>query len=231
MFRTTRAQPQRPDSEATRRHILDAARALFREKGFEAATMREIAARVGLSLGAAYYYFPSKEAIVAAYYEQVQQQHLELATAAFVECRSLKERLRAAFHTKLDVMADDQRLLRGLFRFGGDPDHPLSWFGPDTRGQRLASIRVFEAALEGERLPDDVRDAAPTLLWTLHMGLLLYFLYDQSEGQKKTRRLVDKAVDFVIDAKRIALLPLMRPVRRRVLAILDDAGLLSTKEA
>jgi AcrR family transcriptional regulator len=228
MFKTARAQPQRADSEATRRQILEAARALFREKGFEGATMREIAARVGLSLGAAYYYFPSKEAIVAAYYEQVQQQHLERATAAFADCQSLKDRLRAAYHTKLDVMADDQRLLRGLFRFGGDPDHPLSWFGPDTRDQRVASVRVFEAALEGERLPDDVRDAAPTLLWTLHMGLLLFFLYDRSDGQKKTRRLVDQAVDFVIDAKRIALLPLMRPVRRRVLAILDDAGLLTT---
>ena len=33
--------------------------------------------------------------------------------------------------------------------------------------------------------------------------------------------------DFVIDAKRIATLPLMRPVRRRVLNILHDAGLLS----
>src|SRR5687767_472168 len=216
MFKTARAQPQRADSEATRRQIIEAARALFREKGFEGATMREIAARVGLSLGAAYYYFPSKEAIVAAYYEQVQEQHLERATAAFAECRSLKERLCAAYHTKIDVMADDQRLLRGLFRFGGDPDHPLSWFGPDTRDQRVASIRVFEAALEGERLPDDVRDAAPTLLWTLHMGLLLYFLYDRSVGQKKTRRLVDKAVDFVIDAKRIALLPLMRSEERRV---------------
>jgi AcrR family transcriptional regulator len=227
MFKTARAQPQRTDSEATRRQVIEAARALFREKGFEGATMREIAARVGLSLGAAYYYFPSKEAIVAAYYEQVQEQHLERATAAFAECRSLKERLCAAYHTKIDVMADDQRLLRGLFRFGGDPDHPLSWFGPDTRDQRVASIRVFQAALEGERLPDDVRDAAPTLLWTLHMGLLLYFLYDRSEGQKKTRRLVDQAVDFVIDAKRIALLPLMRPVRRRVLDILGNAGLLA----
>jgi AcrR family transcriptional regulator len=227
MFKTSRAQPQRADSEETRRQILDTALGLFRRKGFDATTMREIAGGVGLSLGAAYYYFPTKEAIVAAYYEQVQARHLELATAAFANCKTLKERLRAAYHTKLDVLAEDQRLLRALFRYGGDPEHPLSWFGPATRDERRNSTRVFALALEQERLPDDVRDSAPTLLWTLHMGVLLYFVYDTSDHHKKTRRLIDQAVDFVIDAKRVALLPLMRPVRRRVLNILTDAGLLA----
>jgi AcrR family transcriptional regulator len=231
MFKTGRAEPQRPDSAESRRQILDVALAMFRDKGFEATTMREVAAGAGLSLGAAYYYFPSKEAIVAAYYEQVQAQHLERATAAFKDSKSLKDRLSAAYHTKLDVLSADQRLLRALFRFGGDPEHPLSWFGPATRGQRQASMRVFELALEPERLPDDVREAAPTLLWTLHMGLLLYFVYDSSHGHKKTRRLIDQAVDFVIDAKRVALLPLMRPVRKRVLNILNAAGLLAAQEA
>ena len=126
-------------------------------------------------------------------------------------------------------MLEDQGLLRALFRFGGDPGHPLSWFGPASRAQRQASMEVFAAAIEGERLPDDVQAAAPTLLWTLHMGVLLYFLYDSSDGFRKTRRLVDAAVDFVIDAKRIATLPLMRPVRRRVFNILRDAGLLAAR--
>jgi AcrR family transcriptional regulator len=227
MFKTGRALPQRADSEQTRTRIFETALSLFREKGFDATTIREIAARTGLSLGATYYYFPSKEAIVAAYYDHVQDQHRVRAFAAFAQQTTLKERLRAAYHTKLDVMLEDQGLLRALFRFGGDPGHPLSWFGPASRGQRQASIEVFAAAIEGERLPDDVQAAAPTLLWTLHMGVLLYFLYDSSEGFRKTRRLVDAAVDFVIDAKRIATLPLMRPVRRRVFSILHDAGLLT----
>ena len=83
MFKTTagRAVPQRVASEETRRHILDTSLALFREKGFEATTMRDIAGGSGLSLGSAYYYFKSKEAIVAAYYDFVQQEHLTTATA------------------------------------------------------------------------------------------------------------------------------------------------------
>ena len=199
MFKDTagRAVPQRAASEETRRQILDTALALFRERGFEATTIRDIASAAGLSLGAAYYYFPSKEAIVGAYYEYVQQEHLTRSREAFAQPADLRERLRAALHTKIDIMQDDRRLLRALFRYGGEPDHALSWFGPATREQRQMSMNVFAEALAGERLPDDVRDAAPTLLWTLHMGILLYFLYDDSPDQRRTRKLIDAAVDFV----------------------------------
>src|ERR1700732_3110303 len=120
MFKTAAggAVPQRAASEETRRQILDTALALFRERGFEGTTIRDIAGRAGLSLGAAYYYFKSKEAIVGAYYDYVQQEHAARARGAFAEGRNLRERLRAALHTKIDIMHQDRRLLRALFRYG-----------------------------------------------------------------------------------------------------------------
>src|SRR5262252_3047666 len=182
--RATRAVPQRAGSEETRRQILDTALTLFRERGFEETTIRDIAQRADLSLGAAYYYFKSKEAIVGAYYDYVQQEHQARARAAFAASADLRARLRAALHTKIDILQADRPLLRALFRYGGEPEHPLSWFGPATRQQRQESVAVFAEALSAERLPDDVREAAPTLLWTLHMGVLLYFLYDDSPKQQ-----------------------------------------------
>src|SRR5258708_38418660 len=112
-----RAVPQRAGSEETRRQILDTALALFRERGFEETTIRDIAGRAGLSLGAAYYYFKSKEAIVGAYYDYVQEEHQTRARSAFSESDSLRDRLRAALHTKIDIMQEDRRLLRALFRY------------------------------------------------------------------------------------------------------------------
>ncbi len=56
-----------PKSEETRERILNAALKLFRDRGFEAATMRDIAEEAGVATGAAYYYFPSKDAIVMEY--------------------------------------------------------------------------------------------------------------------------------------------------------------------
>ena len=223
-----RARPQRPGSEETRRQVLDTALRLFRERGLEDTTIRDIAASAGLSLGAAYYYFKSKEAIVGAYYDYVQQEHQTRARDAFAAATDLPARLRAALHTKIDIMQNDRRLLRALFRYGGEPEHPLSWFGPATRGQRQQSVAVFAEALSGERLPDDVREAAPTLLWTLHMGILLYFLYDDSPKQQRTRKLIDASVDFTVSVRRLATSALLRPMRRRVMGILRDAGLLAT---
>ena len=133
-----RAIPQRADSEETRRQILETALSLFRERGLDATTMRDIAAGAGLALGAAYYYFKGKEAIVGAYYSYVQDEHRVRARAAFDQAGTLRERLRAALHTKIDIVKDDQGLLRALFRFGGEPDHPLSWFGPASREQTPA---------------------------------------------------------------------------------------------
>src|ERR687892_347213 len=93
-----RAVPQRAASEETRTQILDTALALFRERGFEETTIRDIAAGAGLSLGAAYYYFKSKEAIVGAYYDYVQAEHVARTRKVFAAGGDLRARLSAALH-------------------------------------------------------------------------------------------------------------------------------------
>src|SRR5262249_33835522 len=95
----TRAVAEGARRQATRRQIVETALDLFRDHGFEDTTMRDIAGRAGLSLGAAYYYFPSKEAIVGAYYDYVQEAHQTQARDACAKARDLRGRLRAAFHT------------------------------------------------------------------------------------------------------------------------------------
>ena len=65
----------------------------------------------------------------------------------------------------------------------------------------------------------------PITLWSMHMGLLLYFLYDDSPKQRRTRQLTDGAVDLFTRSLTLAKLPLLRPMRKRVAALLSDAGL------
>jgi len=59
-------------SEETRERILEAALKLFHDRGFDATTMRDIAARAGMATGAAYYYFDSKDAIVLSFYDRAR---------------------------------------------------------------------------------------------------------------------------------------------------------------
>src|SRR5690348_15746334 len=62
-------------SEQTRALIVETALRLFRERGYEATTMRIIAKEAGVSVGNAYYYFSSKEQLVQAYYDRAQTEH------------------------------------------------------------------------------------------------------------------------------------------------------------
>ena len=53
----------KPETENTKELILRTALELFRGCGFEITTMRDIARAAKVATGAAYYYFPSKEAV------------------------------------------------------------------------------------------------------------------------------------------------------------------------
>ena len=214
-----------PKGAATRAHVLQVALALFREKGVDNTTMREIAIRAGLSLGAAYHYFASKEAIILAYYADVQRQHVELARQALATASDLRDRLAVAMHTKLDVLADDRRIMGALLRYTGDPTHPLSFLGATSRPIQLASIGVFDEALADTPMPPELRRIAPTVLWALHMGILLYFLYDDTPNLTRTRKLVDGAMDFVVRMLPVMRFPLFKPIRSRLASLLDEAGL------
>src|SRR5260221_1794068 len=55
---------------ATRRRILDAAIELFRTRGFDATTTRDLAAAAGIATGTVFNYSPTKEATVAALAEE-----------------------------------------------------------------------------------------------------------------------------------------------------------------
>jgi AcrR family transcriptional regulator len=213
-------------SETTRENILDTAIALFRKDGFDETTMRNIAGEARVALGLAYHYFPSKEALVMAYYERVQREHRVVVHERFKQAQTLRDRLAMLLQTKLDILKDDRKLLGALFRYTGNPEHPLSFLGKATAPLRADCMNLFGEALQPESLPDDLRELLPLALWSLHMGLLLYFLYDSSPNLKRTRKLVNGSVDLMVGFLKLAKFPMLRPVRRSVMALLRDANLL-----
>ena len=113
-----------------------------------------------------------------------------------------------------------------VFRYTGEPAHPLSCLGKGTAEIRRRATRVFSDALSIERLPKDLEQLLPLALWSLQMGLLVLFLYDNSPGQKRTRRLAEGSIDFTLRMLTLAKLPVLKPVRAKVLALLREADLL-----
>jgi len=222
-------------SDKTRALLFRLALGLFRRKGFDAATMRDIAAEAQLAPGAAYYYFPSKDAIVMDYYNQTVEEHERRVLAGLPQVTNLREGLTLVMQTKLDLLSEDRPLLQGLFRFAGNPGHPLSVFGPSTRAQREKSIALFRAVVEQEEVPEDLRQLLPPALWALHMAIILYFVYDDSPAQERTRRLVDGAMTILAQMVALASAPLvhslLKPIRSRILDLLRDAQLLPNETA
>ncbi|MGH7917667.1 MAG: helix-turn-helix domain-containing protein, partial [Candidatus Binataceae bacterium] len=71
---------QRQDNR--RGQLLDAAARLFRERGYHATSMRDIAKAVGMLSGSIYYHFDSKEEMLVAVYEEGARRFSEAVDSA-----------------------------------------------------------------------------------------------------------------------------------------------------
>ena len=155
-----------PNAEETRGRILRAALGLFQQRGFAETTMREIAREAGVATGAAYYYFPSKEAIVMAFYWETQAETDAAVEKRLKGLRDLRSRVRALIELKLEQFRPYRDFLGALFRSAGDPSSPLSPFGEQTREIREQSIAHFRRAIEGSDVPVPA-DLAEPLIWLM----------------------------------------------------------------
>jgi len=212
-----------PRAEDTRRRIYEAAMELFREKGFEQTTMRDIAARAGVALGGAYYYFSSKEAIVLAFYHEIQESSHEVILEAMAGHKKLKDRLRCVMEKRLELLTPNRKFCDALFRHAPDREDPLSPFSEETRPIRERSIEHLRIALEGGdvKVPADLKAQLPYILWLYHMGLILFWLYDRSPGQQRTEKLMEKSLGLLVSLLRLSSLPLMKPLRKTALELVE----------
>lgn len=211
--------------ERTRERILEAALALFRDKGFDKTTMRDVARASDMSLGAAYYYFASKEAIVLAYYRQVFATRATNVRVVFSQTDDLSTRVRAMYHQHFDALRRDRQLVGALVRSVADPQSDISTFSAATREVRNGSIELFHEAISVDAVPEQLRDLGALGLWTLDLALTLYFVWDTSARQAKTRKLADDTLDMLLAVIPLLALPMATPMIQRLAKVLIDAGL------
>jgi AcrR family transcriptional regulator len=86
----------RPDvSEERRPQIIAAATRIFARQGYHKSTMQDIAREAGLSIGGVYWYFKSKDQIVAAILERLFQEDMEVLRTLLDTRAPAGERLRS----------------------------------------------------------------------------------------------------------------------------------------
>jgi len=205
-------------SDVTRRRLLERALKLFQQRGVKATTMRDIARAAGLSLGAAYYYFPSKDALVFSFYEDNQRDMEALAARA---TGSLRERLGVIFHGKLESIRPHRKMLAAIVQRLVDPGDPLSAFSQQSRSVRERAIAVIRDALVD--VPPALVPLAAHALWLLMLAMMLVYINDDSPGEQRTHGLVDDALDMVVPMLPLLATPMGTAMVERVTAALSRA--------
>lgn len=167
-------RPPDTDSADTRRRILDIARLAFAQRGYGAATNRNLGTEAGITAGAIYHYFGSKLDLYIAVHDDVQ----ERVYARFNEAVSLPSTFRAKLEAVLDeahVMNDEDPTLAqflGALRIDmRRHDELRQALQPSALMRQRFFDRIVDAGLEtGEIDPAD-RDKVSALLLTLLIGL------------------------------------------------------------
>ena len=216
-------------SEATRTHIFDVALDLFRRHGFESTTMRGIAVEAGVSLGSAYYYFESKEDLVMAFYERAMEAMAPRLEAALAANTGFEKRVASLLAVKFDYFQPSRTFLGALLRHAADPVNRLSPFSDATRHIRERDQQFFARAIAESRemhLPAELAAHLPKLLWLYQMGLILYWIYDRSPGQRQTRLLREKSVTLLVSLLKMSRFALLKPLRSKIveLIVLAEGG-------
>ena len=163
----------------TRQKVLDAARTLFAERGYDAATIRDIAKGAGMSTGAVFANFQDKaELFEAVFSEEMEGLLLDIRTAA-AEGRvldRLSNGLTAGYHRSLDHLPLMQAMVA------------RSWFQPEDADLRSrafvrplveAVAEILQAGVrEGELRQDVDLPMLARLIWDVFINNFRFAAYD-----------------------------------------------------
>ena len=225
MFKSIETAKATAKAEETGLRILDAALALFREEGFDNTTMRGIAQKAEVATVQLIIITRRRRPIVMDFYQRSCAEMQPQIEAALEHAKGLPARLSELIRVKLVYFAPNRGVLRALLRNGADPKNPLSPFSLETNEIRRADIAWFRRVLAdgGVRIPRDLEPHLPDVLWFLQMGVIYFWVIDESPHQARTESLLGLASKSVAALIRLSALPLMRPLRKTAVQIIDIA--------
>jgi AcrR family transcriptional regulator len=160
-------------SASTRAKLLKAARALFARKGYAGVGTEEIVRRAGVTRGALYHQFPTKEDLFAAVYEQVELELTQRVVGSLSELTSPFAALRAGVRAFLaECRAPEAQriaLTDGPSVLGWERWHEIA----ERYALGLIQAEITAAIEAGEIAPVAVEPLAHLLMGALDEAALL----------------------------------------------------------
>lgn len=178
------------EKNATRQRILASALELFRTRGFEAATTRDLARAAEIAVGTLFNYFESKEAIVAFLAEDA----LAKARADFTSQPfegALEEELFSLAVSELRQLKPLRKFIAPVLETALSPLATVRSNG-DSQPLRVEHLEIV-ARIARKHGVADVSPVAMQVYWALYTGALAFWAGDKSPKQEDTLALLDQS--------------------------------------
>jgi AcrR family transcriptional regulator len=199
--RTKRSGGKRElNKERTKERILEGALQLFREKGLENTTTKEISKKAGIAEGTLFNYFKTKEDLALYFFQKETDDLIQwFRGEARLQKAPLAEKLFAIIHRQLEYIEPYEDFIGAVFYRSLQPSSmlsPLSFESQEFRLRYLRFIReiLADAEKKGEIPPVGALGAYAVGLF--YMGIVTHWLHDTSRGKQKTLALLDRALSL-----------------------------------
>jgi AcrR family transcriptional regulator len=188
------------NKKATQEKILKVALDLFSTRGFYRTTTRMISRKAGVAEGTLFNYFRSKEDLALYFFEQEVQGIIEW----FEKEKSLKEapvveKLFAVIHRYLERISPYEEFIGAVYLRALQPVSKLHPMSLETQSLNLRYLRFIRAILAQAEQDEEIPEVGDLGAWAVglfHVGILSYWLNDDSPGKEKTLALMDRSLKF-----------------------------------
>lgn len=178
----------------TRKLILQTARRLFANSGYDATRTRDIAEAAQIATGTLFNYFQTKEAIVACLAVEAMGESLVEASEAS-EGATLEEELFTLVASGLRRLKSLRKHLPVLLETSLSP---LAVTADNESGTLRASHLQAVAAIAARHGHRQLSPTALQLYWTLYAGILIFWANDKSPKQEETLALIDDSLSMFV---------------------------------
>jgi AcrR family transcriptional regulator len=170
--------PPRPDvAEERRAQIIEAALACYTRKGYANTTMDDIVAESGLSKGAIYWYFKSKDDVFQAAFTSMFEAVGVESMTALVACETAAEKLRVGARTMVDLARDIEGYFALIVEFWAQSENRDEvmgfWAEMLTQYQQVIAA-IFESGIQSGEFRKVDADALAWMIMTAYDGLAAY---------------------------------------------------------
>ena len=186
--------------EKTKIKILASAVELIIEKGFENASLREMAKSAGVSNPTIYNYFPSKQMLLYAYIEQKHKESVEaLKQIEDLNTYTLREQLQTLIELELELYLEDREFIIQIADMVFDSSGLKVSRLYETNGVFIETVEeMIDIAIEAKEInPPPFKEHLPILFWDYYIMVVAYWVKDESESFENTTEFIDHSLGLM----------------------------------